>query len=253
MINYQLDYAAGRPQMYELKSRKRKAIRIIKTLTDFYGGESKLKKLNVLDVGSSTGIIDNVLAKKFKKVVGCDIDTRAISFAKKNFKKPNLYFKVEDAMELSFKPGSFDIVVCAQVYEHVPDAKRMFDQIYRVLKPGGVCYLAALNKLWPWEPHYNLPFLSWLPKDLANLYVRLTGKSDIYYENPQTFWGLSMLTEKFNRVDLTPRILKDPKKYDYGDILPSSGPFHLLLFLFAQVAKYFVPTFFWILVKRQDT
>ena len=32
------------------------------------------------------------------------------------------------------------------------------------------------------EPHYNLPFLSYLPKSTANYYVRFTGKAKKYYE-----------------------------------------------------------------------
>ena len=40
-------------------------------------------------------------------------------------------------MKLSFKENSFDIVICTHVYEHVPNSKKLFDEIYRVLKPGG--------------------------------------------------------------------------------------------------------------------
>src|SRR3989304_7390752 len=111
MNNYQLDYAAGRPQMYDLKARKRKAERIIKTLSDYYKGEKNLKKLTVLDVGSSTGIIDSILVKNFKKVLGTDIDKKAVAFAKKNFRSKNLDFRVEDATDLSFKNNSFDVVI----------------------------------------------------------------------------------------------------------------------------------------------
>ena len=37
MKNYQLDYATGRPQMYDETSRKLKALNIVKILTDFVG------------------------------------------------------------------------------------------------------------------------------------------------------------------------------------------------------------------------
>lgn len=243
MNNYQLDYAAGRPQMYDYSSRKRKALRMVKALANHFGDEKNLKKLTVLDIGSSTGIIDSVLAKNFKKVLGTDIDKNAVSFAKKNFGSKNLEFKVEDAMKLSFKNNSFDVIICSQIYEHVPDSTKLFSEIYRVLKKDGVCYLAALNRLWPLEPHYNLPFLSWLPKPLANIYMRATGKGGKYFETPETYWKLKTLTKKFTPIDYTEKILKNPKKFAYPEI-PK------FISLISPLLKYLTPTFFWILIKE---
>ncbi len=236
---YQTDYASGRSQMYDKKSREVKAVRIIKTLSDYFG-KNKLKSLTVLDVGASTGIIDNILAKSFKKVVGTDIDKDAIKFATKKFKKKNLTFKVEDAMKLTFKDNSFDIVICTHVYEHVPNSQKLFDEIYRVLKPSGVCYLAAINSLWPIEPHYDLPFLSYFPKTIANYYVQITGKAKKYYETPTTYWGMKALTRKFKQIDYTGKIVSNPKKFGYK--IPS-------LAFIKPIAKYIMPTTFWILIK----
>lgn len=240
MSKYQLEYASGRPQMYDHTSRASRAKRIVKLLAKHYDLKI-LSKLTVLDVGASTGIIDNELATTFKKVVGIDIDKGGIEFAKKKFKKKNLQFKIGDAMNLKFGNESFDVVICAQVYEHVPSAKRLFDEIYRVLKPGGACYLAAINKLWPWEPHYNLPFLSWLPKSLANKYVSTMGKANTYYETPMSYWQLENLTEKFKRIDFTPKILSNPKNFGYSH---KSIPTPL-----SQILRFFTPTFFWLLIK----
>ena len=235
--------------MYDKNSRIKRAYRIIKTLEDYYGKE-KIENLTLLDVGSSTGIIDNILASKFKKVVGVDIDRNAVDFAKKSFKKKNLEFKLDDAMELSFKKENFDIVICAQIYEHVPNSQKLLSEIYRVLKPGGVCYFAAINKLWPWEPHYNLPFLSWLPKTIAHLYVQILGKAKKYYETPKTYWELSKLTSAFKRVEYTEKILKNPTKFGYENSI-GKVPAPILKML-SPVAKYFVPTLFWLLVKSSD-
>lgn len=38
------------------------------------------------------------------------------------FAKENLHFQVGNAMSFEFSDNSFDVVVCSQVYEHVPDA-----------------------------------------------------------------------------------------------------------------------------------
>lgn len=246
---YQENYASGRPQMYDTSSREKKAVRIIKTLEDYFK-DKELKDLKVLDIGSSTGIIDNVLAKEFKSVVGVDIDKSAVKFAKENFKRKNLSFVCVEGLDIPFGDNSFDVIVCTHVYEHVPDAKKLFDEIFRTLKPSGVCYLAALNRLWPLEPHYNLLFLSWLPKSIANIYVKLLNKSDGYYETTLSYWGLKELTNKFSIVDYTPRILSNPTKFSYDDVLAAKGVKGAFLKIFSGVLKFFVPTFFWILVKR---
>ncbi len=250
MNEYQLDCAATWPELYNKAPRKKRAYRIIKTLEDFFGKE-KIRTLTLLDVGSSTGIMDDQLATKFKNVVGIDIEEDAVRYSQNNFKRKNLQFKLGDAMNLDFKDNSFDVIICTHIYEHVPNAEKLFSEIFRVLKPSGVCYLAAINSLWPIEPHYKLLFLSLLPKYLANIYVRLFNKADSYYETPRSYWELRKMVSKFNVIDYTPKVLSNPRKLGYGDILPSQGYKHQLLKHLSSIFKYFVPTFFWLLVKPE--
>lgn len=245
---YQLDYAAENPLMYDKASREQKARRLVKTLKAHFGKRS-LKDLNLLDVGSSTGIIDNFLAQHFKKVVGIDIDKEAVKFAQKHFRRNNLKFKVGDGMKLEFKDNSFDVVTCLHIYEHVPDSNKLMQEIYRVLKPGGVCYFAAGNRLWPLEFHHKLPFLSWLPQGLADPYVRLFKKTDHYYESLRTYWGLEKLCKKFKIFEYTQIILRNPKKYGYDDSL--KGILKIFAWFLSPLAKYFSPTFFWLLLKEE--
>lgn len=246
MDKYQLNYASSRLQMYDVKSRKQKARRIIKTLKYKLGN---IRKLDILDIGASTGIIAYELAKEVKSVVGIDIDKEGIAYANQNYKRKNLKFKLDDAMKLSFKKNCFDVVICAHIYEHVPSPQKLFKEIYKVLKPGGICYLAAVNKLWPIEPHYNLLCLSWLPKTLANWYIRISGKALDYYEDPKTYWGLRKLTQQFIRLEYTQKILQNPQKFGYGDLIKPPGSY--LLYLLAPLSKYLSPTFFWFLVKEK--
>ena len=239
---YQKEYAATRPQMYDESSRKLKASNIIKILSHYYGAK-KLKTVNVLDVGASSGIIDSFISDYVKSLVGIDIDKGAISHAKQIFKKKNLLFKNDDALNLSFTNNSFDIVICTHVYEHVENPDKLFKEIYRVLKPNGICYLAAVNALWPIEPHHYLPFLSYLPKNVANIYLRLFTGKKYYYETLFTYWRLKemVINLDFGISDYTPLVLSTPKKFGFKHKKINSKT--------ANILKYFTPTFFWILKK----
>ncbi len=65
--------------------------------------------------------------------VGLDIRPNKIRYMRKHG-KPVVNGTV---LDLPFKDGAFDCVVCSQVIEHVPDDQRLFDEMSRVLKPEG--------------------------------------------------------------------------------------------------------------------
>lgn len=196
-------------QMYDVKGRERKAKTMIAVLRDFF--KSDLKSLSVLDIGSSTGIIANFCSNYFGKVIGIDIDEAAIKYANRTHKKDNLEFIKSDSMAMEFQESEFDVAICAHVYEHVPDAKKLMREIYRVLKPAGVCYFAAGNRLNVHEHHYNLPFLSVIPRSLAHVYIKASGKGTFYYEKHLTYWGLKKLVCNFELIDYMKKVIENPK------------------------------------------
>ena len=99
-------------------------------------------------------------------------------------KQKGLTFRLYNGKTFPFKNQTFDVVLCTQVYEHVVDIRLLASEMYRVLKQGGVCLFAGMNKFCIREPHHNLLFLSWLPYFAANAYVKLAGTGTEYYERP---------------------------------------------------------------------
>ena len=88
--NYQYNYAdlsESVESMYDKQARLNKANKTILILKDYLKNTSKL---SLLDVGSSTGIMTNEYSKYFAKVIGIDIDSKAVDFASKTLKKDNL-------------------------------------------------------------------------------------------------------------------------------------------------------------------
>jgi ubiquinone biosynthesis O-methyltransferase len=202
--------------MYESHIRIQKAKKILSVLEDYL---TDLSNLELLDIGCAGGFTSFILGEKFKKITAIDIDSKAIEFARNNFKKDNITYQISNLMDLDFKQESLDVIICSHVYEHVPDSQILMDKIYRLLKPGGICYFAAPNRLMFVECHYHLLFLSYLPKGVANYYVRLFNKGTHYYENVLTLWGLKKLVSKFEIIDYTYKIIKTPEKYNASDML----------------------------------
>ena len=97
----------------------------------------------VLDVGCGTGYGTAILAEHAKKVTGIDYSNAAIRFAKRRYSKPD--FRVMNAQELRFPDASFDFVFSSENFEHLPDQATHLLELRRVLKNGGICFIATPN------------------------------------------------------------------------------------------------------------
>lgn len=53
-----------------------------------------------------------------------------------------------DVTEISLKKDIFDVVICNQVIEHVFDHQKVFNEAYRLLKPGGY-FVVSSSFIWP--------------------------------------------------------------------------------------------------------
>lgn len=244
---YQHDFSASSPSMFDRNGRRRKAATMIAVIQHYF--DTPLDALHALDVGASTGIIDDCLSEHFASVTGIDIDARAIAFAASSFESDRLEFRVGDAMSLRFPDDSKDVVICSHVYEHVPDAHQMMREIHRVLRPGGICYFAGSNRFMWNEPHYKLPLLSAIPRPLAHLYIRLAGKARHYHELHFSYWGLRKLVANFTVVDYTVAMIGDPTRFGITSMLAAGSAKAWIADLFARYLYWFLPGYIWLLRK----
>jgi len=248
--NFQLNYSKFKPSMYNEDARVKKANKTLAVLKDYF---KETSALTLLDIGSSTGIMTNEYAKHFQKVVGVDLDTTAIDHSISKYKRENLKFICSPIEELDLPNSSFDVITCSQIYEHVPSDEKLMEEIMRLLKPDGACYFAAVNRFKIIEPHYKLPFLSYLPKKAANNYIKLFTNHDLYYENLKSLRNLKKLVSKFETIDYTLKVIKNPSRYSADDMLKEKT---LKYYIFNLIAKFFyfmVPTYIWILRKPNNT
>lgn len=225
--------------------REAKAHKIRRILLDFLGQENP-GAASCLDIGCGSGEITLHLADLFTHTVGLDrfLDQ---AFGQRS-RRSSLDLLKADGVRLPFADARFDVVICAQVYEHVAHAERLPAEVERVLKPGGICFFSGPNKVWPVEPHYKLPFLHWLPSRLADRYLRATGRGESFEIRLYTIWRLRRLWGRFARHDYSIRMLRQPDRFGL-----SGSTFRFTrrvpLFLFRMVYDL-LPNYNWILVKR---
>jgi len=244
---YQLHFSRGRTVLRDVAGRFQKFKKILSVVQDFH---PETKSLNCLDIGCSSGIITRFLGDYFSMVMGMDIDQEAIQDTKANPSSPHVHFLMADSMAIPFGNNTFDVIVCNQIYEHVPDAKQMMEEIYRVLKKQGFCYFAAGNRYMIVEGHYGLPFLSWLPNTLGHVYLRWAGKGSFYYEKHLSLRKLRRLVRKFHVYDYTLRVIQDPERFSAEDLLRPHSLFHRWARRVAPYVYALIPTYLWVLTKK---
>lgn len=238
--------------MTNFSNRQEKSRKIVAILKIFSKNNNlDLSLFSVLELGCATGGMTHFFAKYFKKIIAVDIDTRAIDMARSSNTDKNVLFQVADALNLPFKDESFDLLICNHVYEHVPLVHKMMTEIHRVLKKGGICYFAGPNKYALIEPHYCLPFLSWLPKNLANYYLKVFHESSFYYETPLSYSKLRRLVSRFNIKDYTLEVVKHPNRFSTSYFLQNI--ISLIPKFILRIFVYNMPSFFWILRKNETT
>lgn len=163
-------------------------------------GMKSPNELKVLDVGSGDGNFSFAIEKYVKKVVAIEPDEIQYKMGiEKKKKKRSKVVMYKTLIEKFSTNERFDLVLCLTVLEHMPNASNSFDHIFKFMNKGSLIYLTVPNKLWPYEYHYKLLFLSWLPLSLANLYVRIfhRGKSFTDSAYAPTYFGIKSFFDKY--------------------------------------------------------
>lgn len=113
----------------------------------------------ILDVGCSQGVTSVLLAERGATVVGIDNEAPAIEFAEKvrigldAEVQERLRFVEADAEDIPFALKSFDHIICSEVLEHVENPNKIVEDMFRVLRPGGLIVVTVPFGVMPHPDH----------------------------------------------------------------------------------------------------
>lgn len=102
----------------------------------------------ILDLGAATGSAGHQLRQRFRRarIVSLDLSHAMLQRARRRrswFRRPACV--QADANRLPFADGAFDLVIANQLLPWIPDPDRVFAEVARVLKQGGVFAFATLG------------------------------------------------------------------------------------------------------------
>ena len=174
-----------------LQSRQLKAMKIQRIL-QLHGTDKKLK---ILEVGTGSGGIAHYFGTD--RDLTCDVVSVDIIDNRK-IKEGYQFVKV-GGVYLPFKDNSFDVVITNHVIEHVGTENAQHEhlsELRRVLAPNGIGYLAVPNRWMIVEPHYKLPFLSWLPVRHRSSFLKMFREQSFYDCEPLEMWKIEQFLDQ---------------------------------------------------------
>ena len=107
-----------------------------------------LAGLRMLDIGCGGGILSEPLARLGAAVVGADPSDRNIAVAQQHAAQAGLGidYRATTAEALAEANEKFDVVLAMEVVEHVTDLGLFVDITASMVKPGGLLFVATLNR-----------------------------------------------------------------------------------------------------------
>lgn len=116
---------------------------------DYINQRAPLAGKKVLDVGCGGGILAEGLAQLGADVTGIDMAAANLEVADEHAKASKLdieYKKIAVEELAAQSPGSFDVVTCLEMLEHVPDPASVIEACSQLVKPGGHVFFSTLNR-----------------------------------------------------------------------------------------------------------
>ncbi|HZO99110.1 MAG TPA: methyltransferase domain-containing protein [Terriglobia bacterium] len=131
----------------------------------------------VLDIGASGKVFLRYTLEDIypysERIVGGGYDLHEVQSARQYY--PRACYAAFDGCALPFPDKSFDLVFSNAVIEHILGEGRQQLFAQEVMRVGKSWFVTTPNYWYPFESHYHLPFIQFLPRELQRHYNRLLG------------------------------------------------------------------------------
>lgn len=97
--------------------------------------------LNVLEIGTGTGIIPFSICSRVSSIVATDISSEMVHIANKKLTKTkiqNIVFQIQDSYNLTFPDNSFDMVIASNLFHLLYEPEKPLNEVKRVLRENGI-------------------------------------------------------------------------------------------------------------------
>lgn len=109
-----------------------------------------LKGKRVLDVGCGGGILAESMARRGADVLGIDLADKSLKVAELHKLETgvnSVNYRFVSAEQLAAEEqGTFDVVTCLEMLEHVPDPAQTIQACADLCKPGGWLFFSTINR-----------------------------------------------------------------------------------------------------------
>ncbi|MBZ5715689.1 bifunctional 2-polyprenyl-6-hydroxyphenol methylase/3-demethylubiquinol 3-O-methyltransferase UbiG [Nannocystis pusilla] len=105
-------------------------------------------RARVIDVGCGGGILSESLAARGHAVIGFDVAEGALQVARRHAARASVRveYRRGSAYALPLSSAAVDVVIAADVLEHLHDLPRSLAEFARVLRPGGVFVFDTIHR-----------------------------------------------------------------------------------------------------------
>ena len=116
---------------------------------DYVDSRASLAGKRVLDVGCGGGLLSEAMARRSAQVTGIDLGPQTIEVAELHAlesKVPVSYARESAETHAAGNAGAYDIAVCMEMLEHVPEPDSVLRALRTLVKPGGHVFVSTLNR-----------------------------------------------------------------------------------------------------------
>lgn len=108
-----------------------------------------LRGKRVLDIGCGGGLLSEGMATRGADVIGIDLSEKPLAVARLHLLDSGQkvdYRKISAEQLADEIPGTFDVVTCLEMLEHVPQPASIVAACAQLVKPGGQVFFSTLNR-----------------------------------------------------------------------------------------------------------